>query len=315
VKTELELRQLRVFAAVVDASGHTRAARSLGLSQSTVSETLAALERTLGTALFRKSGRGTALTPAGEALLPYARRMLALASELVAEQAKVSADVSATLVVAAVESLSAYVLPERLAALRARWPKSRVEVVTAVCAEIRESVASAKCDLGLLLEAEGASADGEVLARARLVIVCPPDHPLGRGTGAPRALDGRDFYMSDAAGNYHQVLRQYFEGAGVSPPRTQSLGSVEGVKRGILAGGAALGLLPAHAVEKELRDGALAEVRVRPALPGLVLRAVRPPGNGSAPLVDDLVESLRGSPADGLRLTVAAGRDGRRRPG
>src|SRR5262249_3861144 len=78
VKTEVELRQLRVFVTVVEAGGQTRAARILGLSQSTVSETLVSLERTLGTELFRKGARGVALTRSGEALLPYARRVLAL---------------------------------------------------------------------------------------------------------------------------------------------------------------------------------------------------------------------------------------------
>ena len=58
MKTELELRHLRVFAAVVDAGTHTRAARALGISQSTVSETLRALERTLGVELFRKAAKG-----------------------------------------------------------------------------------------------------------------------------------------------------------------------------------------------------------------------------------------------------------------
>ncbi|HET7452873.1 MAG TPA: LysR family transcriptional regulator, partial [Thermoanaerobaculia bacterium] len=42
----LELRHLRVFVAVVDQGGYTRAAETLGVSQSTVSEALAALERT-----------------------------------------------------------------------------------------------------------------------------------------------------------------------------------------------------------------------------------------------------------------------------
>ena len=100
--------------------------------------------------------------------------------------------------------------------------------------------------------------------------------------------------MSDAAGDYHQVLRRHFETAELPPPRTQSLGSVEGVKRGILAGGAALGLLPAHALEQELGEGVLAEVHVKPALPGLVLRAVVAPGGPSSPVVEDLIDSLRG---------------------
>src|SRR5262245_6377729 len=118
LKTELELRHLRVFLAVVESGGHTRAARTLGVSQSTVSETLIALERTLGTELFRKGakGKGVALTRSGDALLPYARRVLALTGELVSQLAGVTTEVKATLAVAAVESISTYVLPSRLAA-------------------------------------------------------------------------------------------------------------------------------------------------------------------------------------------------------
>jgi len=294
VKTELELRHLRVFMTVVETGAHTRAARSLGLSQSTVSETLAALERTLGTALFHKGRKGPALTPTGEALLPYARRILALTSELVTELATVSTQVSATLVVAAVESVSAYVLPSRLAALRARWPKARLEVLTATCAEIRDSVAAGKCDLGLTLEADRGLDDDSVLAEGRLVIFGPPSHPFARRTASPHELPRCDFYTSDASGDYHQMLRHYFEVAELPAPRTQSLGTVEGVKRGILAGGTALGLLPAHAVAQELRDAVLAEIVMTPALPKLVMRAVYAQ-TPQSPMVDELVISLRDS--------------------
>jgi DNA-binding transcriptional LysR family regulator len=295
MKTDLELRHLRVFVAVVESGAHARAARSLGISQSTISETLSALERALGTAIFRKGARGSVLTPAGDALLPYARRMLALASEAATELAKVSSGVSATVVVAAVESLSAYVLPSRLAALRARWPKARLEVMTGVCAEIRESVATGKSDLGLILEAEAGLRDNSILAKTHLVIFGSPAHPFANRSPSPDQLQRCDFYMSDAAGDYHQVLRQFFEAAQIPLPRMQALGTVEGVKRGILAGGDALGLLPAHAVEQELHDGVLAQVNVTPLLRGLVMRAVLSPGNGNSPIVDDLLQNLRGS--------------------
>ena len=280
--------------AVVEVGSHTRAARALGISQSTVSETLSALERALGTTLLRKAAKGPMLTPSGEALLPYARRLLALANELMGELARVSTHVSATLVVAAVESLSAYVLPSRVAALRERWPNARLEVITGICPEIRASVAAGKSDLGLVLEAETGTADASILAHARLVVFGSPAHQLVHCRASAEQLRGFDFYMSDTAGDYHQVLRQYFEGAQLPPPRTQALGSIEGVKRGILAGGNALGLLPAHAVEQELRDGVLAEIYVSPALPRLVLRAVRSLASASSLLVEDLIQSLRG---------------------
>jgi DNA-binding transcriptional LysR family regulator len=296
VKTDLELRHLRAFVAVVDLGSHTRAARSLGVSQSTVSETLSALERTLGTLLFRKGGKAASLTPSGEALLPYARRILTLAGEAVTALAQVSSEVNATCVVAAVESLSAYVLPARLAALRERWPKARLEVTTGACAEIRESVAAGRSDLGLVLEPDGGGEDaGPVLTKARLVIVGGPAHPLAGRSASPEELRRSDFYMCDAGGNYHQLLRQHFESARVAPPRTQALGTVEGVKRGILAGGTALGLLPAHSVAEELRDGSLAEVRVEPPLPGLVVRAVVSAETARWPIVEELMESLRGA--------------------
>jgi DNA-binding transcriptional LysR family regulator len=295
VKPELELRHLRVFVTVLEAGAHARAARSLGISQSTVSETLSALERALGTSLFRKVGKVSMLTPAGEALLPYARKILALSGDLLAELAKISNDVSATLVVAAVESVSAYVLPSRLAMLRERWPKARLEVITAACPEIRDSVAAGKSDLGLVL---GAESDGEadtILAKGRLVIFCAPTHPLAGRVASPAQLRQCDFYMSDAAGDYHQILRRYFESVQFPAPRTQALGAVEGVKRGILAGGGAVGLLPAHAIAQELRDGTLAEIAVDPPLPGLALRVVTSAERPSSPLADALVESLRGS--------------------
>ena len=307
MKTDLELRHLRVFAAVVDAGTHTRAARALGISQSTVSETLAALERALGVELFRKSARGApALTPSGEVLLGYARRMFALSGELVGALAGASARVRATLVVSAVESIGAYVLPSRLAALRERWPAVRVVVLTGSCAEIRERVAAGESDLGLVLEPETPSGPGAVLAKARLLILGAPTHPLARGAAPADELRRCDFYMCDAGGNYHQALLQHFEAAGVPPPRMQAMGTIEGVKRGILAGGTALGLLPEHAVEPELRGGVLAEVRVRPALPCVVLRAVPAPGAPGSPVVDDLIDALRGSPQRGLLLTAAA---------
>ena len=295
MKTELELRQLRVFVAVVEHRSVTRAARPLEVSQSTVSETVSALERTLGVALFRKSSKGLLLTPAGEVLLEHARRMLALAGELAGALARASASVNATLVVSTVESVSAYILPARLAALRERWPGVRLEVLTAPCPEIRESVAAGKSELGLVLEAGTQPAASSILARGRLLVVAAPTHPLARRRVTADELRRCEFYMCDAGGNYNQTLREYFEAAQLPMPRTQSLGTVEGVKRGLLAGGPGLGLVPEHAVERELREGVLTELELASALPPLLLCAVLAPGSSRSPMVDALLELLRGS--------------------
>jgi DNA-binding transcriptional LysR family regulator len=78
----MELEQLRVFLAAAEAGGFSPAARALYVSHSTVSRTVAALERELGTALFVRSNRSQTLTEAGRALESEARRLLRQAEEV-----------------------------------------------------------------------------------------------------------------------------------------------------------------------------------------------------------------------------------------
>lgn len=78
----LDLTALRSFVGVVDAGGVTRAAGVLHLTQSAVSMQIKRLEEALDVVLFDRAGRGVALTPPGELLLGYARRMLQTNDEI-----------------------------------------------------------------------------------------------------------------------------------------------------------------------------------------------------------------------------------------
>ena len=71
-----EIRQLRALLAVVDCGTFTAAADELGVSQASVSRTVVALERALGTRVLRRTTREVALTPVGASIVGHARRVL-----------------------------------------------------------------------------------------------------------------------------------------------------------------------------------------------------------------------------------------------
>src|ERR1700751_3089076 len=77
----MDLSDIRIFAAVVREGGITRAAEKLNRVQSNVTTRIRQLEEDLGVTLFIREGKRLHLAPAGQALLGYADRLLALADE------------------------------------------------------------------------------------------------------------------------------------------------------------------------------------------------------------------------------------------
>jgi DNA-binding transcriptional LysR family regulator len=100
-------------------------------------------------------------------------------------------------------------------------------------------------------------------------------------------------FTSDSSGDFHALLHGFSHADGLPGPRLEASGTIDAVKRSVLADRLALGVLPDYAVAEELRNGRMRALSVRPSLPSLRLAAhlcgVRPTGPATA----DLVEVLR----------------------
>ena len=315
-RSTLEVRQLRAFLAVVAHGSVSGAAAALGLAQSTVSEALSALDRALGvqTILRRRGGHETALTNAGKALLPHARRVLEDLDAVHLAIAGVTHSGMATVNVTANESVSTYLLAPALGVLRKRWPNTRFSVSIGTCSDVRSDVADGSSKIGLLLESYDGGANspaGNVGTRPAdtattivlasdvpLVIFAGAKHPLVRHTRrtalARDTITASPMFVADAAGDFHELISRYFASDGLPGPRFEPVGSIDGVKRGVDADASALGILPHYAVAEDLRSGRVRALELTPTLPRVRLIAILPPAPvGRHPAIAELIEHLR----------------------
>src|SRR5262245_54452513 len=119
-----DLNKLRIFVTIARLASFTRAAERLHLTQPTVSQQLTMLEKSVSTLLIERDTRHLRLTPAGEVLLGYAERLLALAIEA-AEATRAAAGVAdRTLRIGVGHTLATYLLPEALSRYRYLYPNN-----------------------------------------------------------------------------------------------------------------------------------------------------------------------------------------------
>lgn len=164
----LDLTSLRSFVAVADAGGVTRAAGSLNLTQSAVSMQIKRLEEALGLELLDRTGRGVAPTAAGEQLVGYARRMLALNDE--AWTRLTCKNFEGEIVLGVPHDVIYPVIPRVLQAFGAAFPRMQVRLVSANTLELKADFARGAADLILTTE-DGCDEGCETLAEAPLVWV------------------------------------------------------------------------------------------------------------------------------------------------
>src|SRR6476661_7990963 len=134
----LDIDLLRTFAAVADSGSFTAAAELVARTQSAVSVQIKRLEEILGRKVFERTSRSLALTPAGETLLGYARRILELNDESVRRIAE--PPVTGVIRLGITEYFVPTELPRLLGRFAAAYPGVELEVRMGLSRDLRESM-------------------------------------------------------------------------------------------------------------------------------------------------------------------------------
>jgi DNA-binding transcriptional LysR family regulator len=184
----VELRQLRYFVTVARTRHFGRAAEALHIASSPLSQAIRQLESHLGTPLFERTTRRVDLTPAGEALLPEAVRILESVGAAREQVSRVAAGDLGRLRIGATALATYRHVPELVRRLGDELPgldlRFRTEMLTPA---LEAALADHRIDLAVLRPPVGDAAIAtRLLARERLVLAVPASWP---GVG-PAAADG-----------------------------------------------------------------------------------------------------------------------------
>lgn len=179
----MELRQLRQFVAVAEELHFGRASLRLHMTQPPLTMAIRQLEESLGAQLFARTRRSVALTAAGEALLPQARRLLAEAEQLGPLVRSAAAGQLGQLRLGFVSTVGYGPLPGWLSSFREAHRGVALALKEATLDVQLQAFAAGEIDAGFVLHAPGAAPAGfQVLPvmREPLVLALAADHALSR---------------------------------------------------------------------------------------------------------------------------------------
>jgi len=262
----VDLRQLEIFVKVAEFGSFSRAAESLHLTQPTVSEHIRTLEEELGVRLLDRLGRGAAATPAGQLLLGYATRVLALAREARQAVDRFQGRMSGDLAVGASSIPGEYILPALIGRFKEKYPDISIALLIGDSRSAVDWVMEGRVELGVVgqpLTRRGV--EYRELMPDEVVLVVPAAHPwAGRASVALEDLVAEPLIVRERGSGTRAAFEQALAEAGKDLGGFRivaEMGATQAIKQAIRAG-VGVSVMSRRAVEDECRARAVACLQV-----------------------------------------------------
>ena len=248
----IHLDDLHIFRCVVREGGVTRAASLLHRVPSNVTTRIKQFEERLGVTLFRRQGRGLALTDAGRTLLRHAERLLQMAD--LAEQELRSGAVRGVLRLGSLESAAGARLPPLLSAFHAQYPDVSIELQTGTTDALLRRLEHFEVEAAFVSEPfEKRGLSSLPAFEEELVLITALGTPALR---RPAELAGRTLVAFPHGCSYRRRLVEWLADAGASPGRLLDLGSYHAIVA-CVAAGTGVAIVPAEVLDHAVLGSAV----------------------------------------------------------
>ena len=228
----MDLAELRIFKAVAEQGGITRAAASLHRVQSNVTTRVKQLEARVGAKLFHRQGRRLVLSPEGKVLLAYAERLLDLSAE--AQAAIRGHTPHGVFKLGALESTSATRLPPLLARYHREHPAVRLELSTGTSGALVDRVLREALEAAFVAEPfDTRNLERRHAFTEELVLIAPKGHARIQ---APRDIAERTVLAFTTGCSYRRRLETWLGRSSVVAERVMEYGSYHAIVACVAAG-------------------------------------------------------------------------------
>ena len=257
---DITIQQLEILMALVEAGSFTKAAGKLFLSQPS-------LTKSAGTRLVNRAAAGISLTPEGQIVFDYARRIIRLREDARERVMRLKDQASGHIYVSASTIPATYILPHLLGRLKDVHPAIQVHVQMHDSEETLQTVLNDQVEMGFIgKEPANKKLISRRLWRDSLVLAVPADHPLAKQKTAKLGDITRvPFIIREKGSGTRDIIEECLEKQqGTSLSRFNvicEMGSSEAVKEAILAG-LGVSILSTFAIKREISGGLLTALHV-----------------------------------------------------
>lgn len=192
----MNLPQLYYFRKLAEVQHYTEAAKALYITQPSLSDSIASLEKELGVSLFQKKGRNIQLTKYGEEFYQYVSESLSILEHGISLIKEKSGHISGTIDIGCIPTLLGDFLPEALDLYQEKNPLATLNIYHGMSIEVAQGVSCGKYDIGFCSMVDDMPDLVFVpITYQELIAIVQDNHPLA-GRGAMYLSDLKDYRLT-----------------------------------------------------------------------------------------------------------------------
>ena len=250
----MTIRHLKIFTTVADLGGMSKAARTLHISQPSVSQAVSELEKYYGVKLFERLSQKLYLTKEGELMLSFSRHILDSFAQM--EEAMNQAGKKKIIKVGCSVSVGTCLINDILDQAEQTLPNCRFEVIVSNTTEIEKAVLQNEVDLAIT---EGVVTDENLsvtpICEDELVVVCGKAHRLANyNVVTLDMLNGQNYVSRESGSADKNQFEQMMEERGYRLNRIFQSTNTEAIKNAVIHG-RGVAIFSRRMVEKEVTSG------------------------------------------------------------